>query len=178
MGAVAALLAGACRAGGDQVVLFSSDLYNTGTTSPSACRFCSASAWRFPGPSRARASPHYPSLGPGWSASNGCSGSDSGHRGLLRIRGVCHPLESLGGRVGGLTKRRCQTEAGWRIDAGGWPWPNASTSPCSSTCGRPGAELPRDGQDDAQDPAVTSALAGYIKVKFEADHRNPNVARV
>ena len=50
MGAVAALLAGACVAPVViQVVLFSSNLYATGTKSRWPCRSAWASAWRFPG---------------------------------------------------------------------------------------------------------------------------------
>ena len=66
MGAVAALLAGACVAPVViQVVLFSSDLYAKGTTVALALPFFSALVWRFPGRLRAPVSPRCRSQGRG-----------------------------------------------------------------------------------------------------------------
>ena len=69
MGAIAALLAGACVAPVViQVVVFSSNLYATAPAPRSRCRSCSVSAWRSHGRSRAPVLPRCQSRGPGWSA--------------------------------------------------------------------------------------------------------------
>ena len=70
MGAVAALLAGACVAPVViQVVLFSSSLYAAALRSRWRCRSCSASAWRFRGRLPAPVSRRCRSRASGWSAS-------------------------------------------------------------------------------------------------------------
>ena len=143
MGAVAALLAGACVAPVViQVVLFSSNLYATGTTIALALPFCSASAWRCRGRSPARASRRCRSRARGWSASSRRSASSSSRRrsyygyeayGLFSNRWV--DASAVTSSVQEKLKAGWHAVARRRARHG----EARAASPCSSTCGPPGA---------------------------------------
>ena len=155
MGAVAALLAGACVAPVViQVVLFSSNLYATGTTRRAgAAVLSSASAWRFRGRSPAPASRRCRSRARGWSASSRRSASSSWRR-----RPTTATRRTRSSRTAGSIPPRSRRASQEQLKAG-WHASLAEGLDRREARAEAGAhrhvgdlvqELPDDGQDDAR----------------------------
>ena len=143
MGAVAALLAGACVAPVViQVVLFSSNLYATGTTAALALPFFLGIGMAVPWPiARRRHGGAAQARRVDGPRQTGLRRFHPGHGGLLRLRVVLDVLQPLGRRVGGRLECPGKAQRGLARVArrGTRHRRRANKSRCSSTCGRPGA---------------------------------------
>ena len=183
MGAVAALLAGACVAPVViQVVLFSSDLYARGTTialalpvlsrhrhgdSVAHCRRGhrgAAETGRVDGPRQAGAWRRHPRNGR-----------------LLRISDLQSLREPVG-RSGGRRVERAGKAQG-RLVLRRWPRgsmrQSANRSRSSSTCGRRGARTASSWiTRRSRTPTSSAALDGYVKIKFQAEDPDSEPAKI
>ena len=153
MGAVAALLAGACVAPVViQVVLFSSNLYATGTTLALALPFCLGLGMAIPWPIAGAGLAALPKPGAWMVRVKQAFGVFIlGDGGLLRLRGVRDLREPLGRSGGGRVERRGAAEGRLARVARRRPRRRAARAEAGADrhVGDVVQELPHDGQDDA-----------------------------
>ncbi len=142
MGAVAALLAGACVAPVViQVIVFASNLYRRARRPPWRCPSASAWGWRCPGRLPAPAWHRCRNPERGWSASNRCSASSSSPR-----PSITATSRTASSRAAGSIRRASRRASSSSSKPAGTARSRPASRPrsrttrrCCSTSGRPGA---------------------------------------
>ncbi len=181
MGGVAALLAGACVAPVViQVVLFSSNLYATGTRVALALPFFLGHRHGDPVANRGSRHRRAPKArdvdGPRQAGIRRLHPCD---RRLLRLRGVRDLRESMGRSVRVDVERSGTAQSRMALVAGRRARGREARKEAGSDrrVGHLVQELPDDGQDDARERRGQEALSGYVKIKFRAEDPDAEPAR-
>ena len=173
MGAVAALLAGACVAPVViQVVLFSSNLYATGTHVALALPFVLGIGMAMPWPFAGAGMAALPKPGAWMVRVKQAFGvfilATAAYYGYLAYTLFAEPL---GRSCGGHLERREKLKEGWHssLAEGLETAPPRTEAGAHRPVGDVVQELPDDGQDDAGGRVGDAALSGYVKIKFQAE---------